>query len=61
MSIGKCKKCCESFDSVFSLALLASLGATVSPNPNECPNGGNHDFEYIKDEVVKGGPNDQPK
>ena len=43
-----CKKCGESFDRALMFAAMAEFGgAILSWNPSECPDGQEHDFEWV--------------
>lgn len=54
MGFKACSKCGESFHRAMMLALLVDFGgAKCSPEPHECQEGGDHDFEYVNDKKEK--------
>ena len=47
----KCHKCKQTLRRLMILALLEDAGAKCSPAANDCPNGGEHDFQEHADEA----------
>ena len=47
MNFKPCSKCGQTFQRAMILALMCDFGAKCSPPPDECPEGGYHDFEFI--------------
>ena len=53
--LGNCTKCGESFERAAIFAMMAQFGgAQLSWNPAECPDGEEHDFEWIEIEEREG-------